>query len=101
MRRRLWWQICVLDRQPSVDRGSNPIITTNSSSTQLSLHVNDEDLIPNDFCEVQPRKEYTDVTLGIVWYEIPNIERRLNYVPAGELDRLQERTDDPWARLGD
>lgn len=98
MRRRVWWQICVLDRQASVDRGSDPIITTNSFSTQLPLHVNDEDLIPDDPKEVQPREEYTDITLSLVCHEVFDIERRLNYVPAGEFDRSQERTDDPWAQ---
>ena len=101
MRRRLWWQICVLDRQASVDRGSDPIITTNSFSTQLPLHVNDEDLIPGDPHEVQPREEYTDITLSMVCHEVFDTERRLNYVPAGDVDRLQERTDDRWVQRRD
>jgi hypothetical protein len=101
MRRRLWWQICILDRQSSVDRGSDPIIITNSFSTQLPLHVNDEDLIPGDLHEVQPREEYTDVTLSLVCHEVFDIERRLNYVPAGEFNRSQETTDDPWAQRRD
>ncbi len=97
MRRRLWWQICVLDRHSSVDRGSDPIITTNSFSTQVPLHINDEDLIPNDPHEVRPREEYTDITLSLVCHEIFDVERRLNYVPAGAYDCSQDKTDDPWA----
>jgi hypothetical protein len=98
MRRRLWWQICVLDRQASADRGSDPIITTNSFSTPFPLHVNDEDLIPDDSSDVQPREEYTDITLSLVCHEVFDIERRLNYVPAGESDRLQKTTEDTWAQ---
>lgn len=98
MRRRLWWQICLIDRQASVDRGSDPIVTTNSFSTQLPLHINDEDLTPDDPHEVQPREEYTEITLSLICHEIFDVERRLNYVPAGEFVRSQERTDDPWAQ---
>ena len=95
MRRRLWWQICNLDRHASADRGSDPIITPNSFSTQLPLHVNDIDLIPGDPREVCPRNEYTDFTISLVIHEVFDIERRLNYVLAGESDSLNERSDDP------
>ena len=101
MRRRLWWQICALDRHASADRGSDPIIITKSFSTQLPLHVNDEDLIPDNPRDVQPRQEYTDVTLSLVIHEVFDIERRLNYVLAGEFDRSQERSDEPWDQRRD
>ncbi len=98
MRRRLWWQICTLDRQASADRGSDPIIPTNSFSTPLPLHVNDDDLIPDDPNEVQPREEYTDVTLSLVTHEVSDIQRRLNFVPAGEFHHSQKESDDPGAQ---
>ena len=96
LRRRLWWQICTLDMHASTDRGSDPIIITKSFSTQLPLNINDEDLIPDDHRDVQSRQEYTDVTLSLVIHEVFDIERRLNYVLAGESDRSQEGTDEPW-----
>lgn len=98
MRRRLWWQICSLDRQGSADRGSDPIISGNSFSTHLPLHVNDEDLIPDNPQEVQPREEFTDTTFSLVCHEVFDIERRLNYASAGEAGYIEERTDDPWAQ---
>lgn len=98
MRRRLWWQICILDRQASTDRGSDPIIATSSFSTQLPLHVNDEDLVPHNADEVKSREEYTDTTLSLVCHEVFDVKRRLNEVPAGELDGLQDDPDDPWAQ---
>ena len=101
MRRRLWWQICVLDRQANYDRCSDPIITTHNFSTQLPLHVNDEDLIPDNPHEVQARKEYTDITLSLVCHEVFNVERRLNYGPAGGFDCSQQMADDPWAHRRD
>ena len=93
MRRRLWCQICSLDRQASGDRGSDPIITTKSFSTQFPLHINDEDLAPNDLRDIQPRDEYTDITLALVCHEVFDIERRLNYVLPGESDHSQGRLD--------
>ena len=94
MRRRLWWQICVLDRQASADRGSDPIILPNSVTTQHPLHVNDEDLIPDDPHEAHPREGFTDITLTLICYEVSDIERLLNYVPAGEFGRSQESFDE-------
>ena len=96
LRRRLWWQICALDRHASTDRGSDPIITTKSFSTQLPLNINDEDLIRDDHRNVKSRQEYTDITLSLVIHEVFDVERRLNYVLAGEFDRSQARTDECW-----
>ena len=98
MRRRLWLQICVLDRQASVDRGSDPIITTSNFSTLMPLHVNDEDLSPHDVHEVQEREEFTDVSISLVCHEVFDTERRLNYVPAGESDQSQGREEESWAQ---
>lgn len=98
MRRRLWWEICFLDRQASVDRGSDPIIVSNSFSTQLPLNINDRELIPGSPEEVHPRSEYTDSTLSLVCHEIFDVERRLNYTPAGGFDTSQVMAEDPWAQ---
>lgn len=95
MRRRLWWQICNLDRHASADRGSDSIIASRSFNTRLPLHVNDKDLIPGDPRVVQQRDEYTDFTISLVFHEIFAIERRLNYILAGESDNIQERPNDP------
>ena len=98
MRRRLWWQISILDRQASIDRGSDPVINANSYSTPLPLQINDQDIDPHDFGEVAPRQEFTETTLGLMAHEIFDTERRLNYVPAGEVDIVQDDTGDPWAQ---
>ncbi|KAI9672466.1 MAG: hypothetical protein M1817_003232 [Caeruleum heppii] len=97
MRRRLWWQICILDMQASIDRGSDPIIISNSFSTQLPLHVNDTDLSPGASHEVQSRDDYTDTTIALMCHEVFEVERRLNYVPAGESYSSQQQMADPGA----
>lgn len=101
MRRRLWWQICILDTQASVDRGSDPIITTNSFSAQPPLHVNDDDLIPGDPREVRPRDEYTDTTISLVCHEVFDVLPRLASVPNGGSDCSPEGPDRRWAQRED
>ncbi|KAI9789148.1 MAG: hypothetical protein M1833_002765 [Piccolia ochrophora] len=98
MRRRLWWQICVLDRHGSIDRGSDPIVASDSFSTRLPLSVHDEDLVPDDRHEVHRREEFTVMTLSLVTHEVFDTERRLNYVPAGDSTRSTDTTSDPWAQ---
>jgi hypothetical protein len=47
MRRRLWWQICILDSRASEDHGCDPTITEQSFDTQMPLNVDDIDLCPS------------------------------------------------------
>ena len=101
MRRRLWWQICLIDRQGSFDRGSDPIITVRSFNTPLPLNVNDEDLIPGSQEEPRILEDYTDMTLGLVCHELFDTERRLNFVPPGDFDKPQGSPEIPWSQKRD
>lgn len=101
MRRRLWWQICLIDRQGSFDRGSDPIITVRSFNTPLPLNVNDEDLIPGSREEPRVLKDYTDMTLGLVCHELFDTERRLNFVPPGDFEKPQGNSEIPWSQRRD
>jgi hypothetical protein len=38
MRRRLWWQVCVLDARSSEDQGSDPTITDSQFDTKMVRH---------------------------------------------------------------
>lgn len=98
MRRRLWWEICTLDRNSSVDRGSDPIITPSLFNTKLALHVNDTDLVSDSPEEVRPRDGFTDMTLQLKVHELFDLERHLNYAPSGLLDSTRQQTEDPWAQ---
>ena len=44
MRRRLCWQICMLDSHAAEDHATNPVVYVDSFSTKSPLDVNDEDL---------------------------------------------------------
>jgi hypothetical protein len=44
IRRRLWWQICILDVRTAEDNGTDPAIYEHSFNTKFPLNVNDIDI---------------------------------------------------------
>jgi hypothetical protein len=62
IRRRLWWQIAVLDSSMAQDRGMDPAIGPGSFDTVAPLHINDEDIWLGGPEEVEERNSYTDMT---------------------------------------
>jgi Fungal specific transcription factor domain len=83
MRRRLWWQICILDARASEDHGSDPTIIEQVFDTQMPLNVNDSDLHP-DMAELPEAKVgCTEMTFGLIRFEISSTLRKLQYVPPG------------------
>ena len=85
MRRRLWWQIYLLDSHAAEDRATNPVVQAESFSTQLPLRVNDEDLHVGLIDDIPERNEFTDMTFCMVCYEVMDTSRQLNYVPVNEV----------------
>ena len=69
MRRRLWWQITVLDTYHVEDRGSTPIIMPNTFSTKLPANINDEDLSPQSTNPIIPEDGCTEMTFCQLCYE--------------------------------
>jgi hypothetical protein len=83
MRRRLWWQICILDSRASEDHGCDPTIIDQAFDTQMPLNVNDTDLSP-DMKELPEAKiGCTEMTFGLIRFEITIVLRRIQYVPPG------------------
>ncbi|KAL8674866.1 MAG: hypothetical protein Q9168_000752 [Polycauliona sp. 1 TL-2023] len=83
MRRRLWWQIIILDGRAAEDRGSDPMITEQSYNTMMPSNVNDEDIDPEKTQEIVSRKGYTEMTFCLICHEVSVTIRQLNYVPPG------------------
>lgn len=83
IRRRLWWQVCILDARASEDHGCDPTIVEAQFDTQMPLNVNDVDLDPDmkDFPE--SRIGFTEMTFCIIRFEVANIFRRILYIPPG------------------
>lgn len=83
MRRRLWWQVCILDTRASEDHGCDPTIVEQSFDTKLPLNVNDTDLSPGMKKFPPERSGGTDMSFCLLRFEVANTFRRLNYIPPG------------------
>ncbi|KAF2822360.1 hypothetical protein CC86DRAFT_469750 [Ophiobolus disseminans] len=83
MRRRLWWQVCILDARASEDHGCDPTIVEAQFDTKMPLNINDTDLYPEMTDFPQERKGFTDMTFSLLRFEVANIFRRILYIPPG------------------
>ncbi len=85
MRRRLWWQISVLDARASEDHGCDPTVTEGGFDTKMPLNVNDSDLGPAMKELPKEQDGPTDMTFGLIRFEVLAVFRRLIYVPPAPL----------------
>ncbi|KAF8865249.1 hypothetical protein BDZ45DRAFT_796570 [Acephala macrosclerotiorum] len=83
MRRRLWWQVCILDTRASEDHGSDPSILDYSFDTEYPLSINDDDLDPDATEPPTPRPGVSEMTFCLIRYEICNLTRKITYIPPG------------------
>jgi len=81
MRRRLWWQVCILDARSSEDHGCDPTIVETQFDTKMPLNVNDTDIDPKMIGFPKERRGFTDMTFCLIRFEVTNIFRRILYVP--------------------
>ena len=63
MRRRLWWQICILDSHAAENRAINRVVYVDSFDTKLPLHINDKDLDVDSYEEVEERRASSRASL--------------------------------------
>jgi hypothetical protein len=84
MRRRLWWQVCILDVRASEDHGSDPSIMDQAFDTEFPLSINDIDLDPDATEAPVPKPGVSEMTFCLIRYEICTLSRRLSYIPPGE-----------------
>lgn len=83
LRRRLWWQICLLDGRAAEDRGSDPMILEQAYNTMMPSNINDEDIDPDKDSEIVSKEGYTETTFCLICHEVSVTIRQLNYVPPG------------------
>lgn len=77
MRRRLWWQICILDVRIAEDNNSEPTILDSSFTTALPLNVNDTNLDP-DMSEVPSNQSgRTEMLFSLVRFEVSRFARQV------------------------
>lgn len=84
MRRRLWWQLCVLDTRASEDHASDPSILDFSFDTEFPLSINDEDLKADATELPKARVGVSEMTFCLIRYEICLLTRKLTYTPPGQ-----------------
>ncbi|KAI1405367.1 fungal-specific transcription factor domain-containing protein [Hypoxylon fuscum] len=65
LRRRLWWQLIVLDIRASEDRGTTTVVARGGYDTRLPLNVNDADFGPDSRGPLVERQGPTDVTFSL------------------------------------
>ncbi|RYP78574.1 hypothetical protein DL770_006869 [Monosporascus sp. CRB-9-2] len=83
LRRRLWWQLIVLDIRGVEDRGSDPIVAQGSYDTRLPLNLDDDDFGPDTPGPLAEREGPTDMTFSLCTAQSSGIFLYLNYVASG------------------
>jgi len=96
MRRRVWQQICILDVQTAVDRGSDCMIAEGSFSTPVALNINDVDLTWNKEGFIPEQVGFTEMTFGIMCQDGANLARKLNYVTRANTALKPIDTEQDW-----
>lgn len=69
MRRRLWWQITVLDTYYGESRGSMPMISDTSYDTKFPLNISDDQLSPMSGVIGQEQEGATEMIFSLISYE--------------------------------
>ncbi|KAH8682010.1 fungal-specific transcription factor domain-containing protein [Xylariales sp. PMI_506] len=80
MRRRLWWVMCIVDLRSAEDQGTELTVAPRSFDTRLPLNVNDADISPDMKEFPKERVGATDMTFGLVRYEICLLARRFHSI---------------------
>jgi len=57
MRRRLWWQVCILDARSSEDHGCDPTISEASFDTKMVGLLIHQSCVRSDRCNVAPQRQ--------------------------------------------
>jgi len=98
IRRRVWQQICILDVQTAIDRGSDCMIAEDSFSTPLPLNINDVDLTWNKEGFIAERVGFTEMTFGLMCQDAVSLVRRLNYVARANTGLEPIDTEQEWEK---
>ncbi|KAL3459693.1 fungal-specific transcription factor domain-containing protein [Aspergillus heterothallicus] len=77
MRRRLWWQICILDIRVAEDTGSEPCILESSFNTRLPTNTADASLHPDMSRSPVAENSRTEMLYSLVRFEGSYFARQL------------------------
>jgi hypothetical protein len=81
MRRRLWWQIVVLDIRINEDFGSDATLSRGSYDTKIFLNINHTDIWPGMTELPKDRVGFTDSTFSRIRATVSEMYQRLLQIP--------------------
>jgi hypothetical protein len=97
IRRRLWWQLVVLDVRASEDRGSEQVMFSSTYNTLMPSNLNDDDFGPESQRPLPQRTGLTDLSFCLLTYDISSTLPRLAYIgpvnPEGGTQESLSRQD--------
>ena len=80
LRRRLWWQIVVLDVRAAEDVATDPMIPEYSFNTKKPSNINDSDMDPESVEPVLERHGFTEMTKVSLSHDVAFLVWRFAYV---------------------
>jgi hypothetical protein len=93
MRRRLWWQIVIIDARTSELSGSGPGLLTYTWNTKFPLNFNDSDLFPDMRTLPAERPGLTEMTFIRLRCEIADFAQKSRVSQLTDLAREGEITE--------
>lgn len=85
MRRRLWWNIVVLDARACEDSGYETSILHDKTDTKMPLNINDEDITQDMVQFPRPKVGSTDMIFCLERFKAIDTIRRLQETSAGTI----------------
>ena len=88
LRRRLWWQLVVLDVRASEDVGTDLLIFESSFNTRFPANINDSDMSPDRTEPIVERQGFTEQTKCSLSHIVSFMVSRLAYLPPPKEDEV-------------
>ncbi|KAI1209278.1 fungal-specific transcription factor domain-containing protein [Annulohypoxylon truncatum] len=73
LRRRLWWQLVMLDIRGAEDRGTTTVLARDSYDTKLPLNIDDADFGPETRGQLTEKQGPTDMTFSLCTAQCSNL----------------------------
>lgn len=81
MRRRLWWQIFILDMRASEDRGSEVMILDGSFNTAMPHNLNDDDFGIQSLILPPSRDGFTEMAFPLICMDASIVILKISFIP--------------------